>query len=235
MKWIKRVEYLPWILLVSYLSSILSISQYIKVAQSAALGTKIIAIVNPNSGPDYDTNEVLTSYEVCIAYLKANNVEVIGYISTKVGWPGPISDYRNMADIKADIDKWYDDYEVDGIFIDEMTNRWPNADFESEIIAGEKYQEIVNYILTTKGYDHAVLNPGGPYFESAIGPFYGNEKVITVVYESPLIKYLPSGSNTCLDLLWTQAQGSFDPGVWCRYVSLPLSSLLSPLKNSLFC
>ena len=72
MKWIKRVEYLPWILLVSYLSSILSISQYIKVAQSAALGTKIIAIVNPNSGPDYDTNEVLTSYEVCIAYFKAN-------------------------------------------------------------------------------------------------------------------------------------------------------------------
>jgi len=211
-----RVEYSPWMLLISYLSSILNISQYIKVAQSALLGTKIIAIVNPNSGPDYSTNEVLTSYEVCIAYLKANNVEVIGYVSTKVGWPGPISDYRNMVDIIADIDKWYDDYGVDGIFIDEMTNRWPNADFDSESVAGQKYQEIVNYILTTKGYDRAVLNPGGPYFESVIGPFHGNEKVITVVYESPLSKYLPSGSNTCLDLLYNQEQGSFNPGIWCR-------------------
>ena len=204
-------------MLLIYLPSILIIYQYMKVAQSATFGTKIIAIVNPNSGPDYGTDDVLkSSYDVCIAYLKANNVEVIGYINTKVGWPGPISGYRTMTDIKADIDKWDDDYVVDGIFIDEMTNRWPNAAFDSESIALANYQEIVNYALTTKGYNRAVLNPGGPYFETVIAPFHGNEKVITVVYESLLSKYLPSGSNTCLDLLYNTTQGYFLPGVWCR-------------------
>lgn len=105
---------------------------------------------------------------------------------------------------------------MDGIFIDEMTNRWPLGDWDTDDIAIDKYQEIVNYVLTNSTYDRAVLNPGGPYNETVVQPFLGNNKVITVVYESPLSKYLPSGDDTYLDLLWTEESSSFDPGVWCR-------------------
>lgn len=76
------------------------------MAEAAALGTKIIAIVNPNNGPNYSDAGAKSNYDICIAYLEANNVEVIGYVHTKLGWPDPISAYREMADIKTDINKW---------------------------------------------------------------------------------------------------------------------------------
>lgn len=57
--------------------------EYINVATNVAAG-KTIAIVNPSNGPTYASIEQKIAYESCIAYLRSYNVEVIGYIHTKV-------------------------------------------------------------------------------------------------------------------------------------------------------
>lgn len=197
---------------------------YIKVADSIA-ADKTIAIVNPNNGPDYggDSWKKL-SFDTCIAYLQANGVEVIGYIHTKVGFPS-ISGYRALEDVVADVDQWYNEYSVDGIFIDEMTNRWPAA-WDSEALAGSFYQSVVNDVLSR--YSRAVVNPGGAYFESILAPYYGNSQVISVVFENMQWSFQ---RDNCIWGLWTSAQSSFDQGVFCPYV--PNWDGIEPLKAAM--
>ena len=206
-------------------SLVLCSLQYVKVASAAALGTKIIAIVNPNNGPNAPS-ETVALYHVCIDYLKTNGVEVIGYIHTKVGYPN-ISGYRDVDDTKADVAAWQNNYAVDGIFIDEVTNRWP-ADFDSEALATSTYQTLVDHVLVDRGYGRAVLNPGNPYFEAVIDKYYGDARVIAVVYESPWNNFVPA--NTCADLLWSDANGDFGPGPWCKCVATSFGYAVSPRR-----
>jgi len=62
-----------------------------------------------------------------------------------------------------------------------------------------------------------VLNPGSPYYEDILGPtYYGDIRVIVVVFEQLQSVYQPSGD--CIDLLWATTQGEFTSGPWCRFV-----------------
>ena len=117
---------------------------------------------------------------------------------------------------------------MDGIFIDEATNRWPNAAFDSEATAEDFYTDIIDYVIVNKAYGRAVINPGGPYFEALMAPYYGNSKVISVVFESPADKWLPSNGD-CLSILYDKSQGFFNPGPWCSFV--PNWDGVEPLKN----
>lgn len=200
--------------------------QWQKVATSVA-SSKTIAVVNPYNGPDYggDTWKKL-SYDTCIAYLKGNNVEVTGYVHTKLGYPN-IYGYRDADDVKADIDLWFAEYTADGIFIDEVSNRWLQPWDSLEQVTSFN-QDIVDYVLDEKGFGRAILNPGSAYFEDIMEPYYGNTKVIVVMFEN---KQWDFQRGNCLWGLWTQAQGSFSPGPWCPYV--PAWDGVEPLKAAM--
>lgn len=96
--------------------------------------------------------------------MRQNKVKVVGYIHTKLGFPN-IYAYRVMADVKKDIDLWISNFPtIDGIFIDEVTNLWPDEKFDSYDKVMSFYNEVMDYILAKNSYWIAVLNPGGPYF-----------------------------------------------------------------------
>lgn len=119
-------------------------------------------------------------------YLKRHGVQAIGYIQPKTGYPN-IDGYRVTADVLTDIDLWKSDFDVDGIFVDEVTNRWPNSAYDSEAIAVDYYNMIADYIMDAGGFYRIVLNPGGPFryeYEGLMEPYYGNPRLVAVVFDN---------------------------------------------------
>jgi hypothetical protein len=89
----------------------------------------MVVIMNPNNGPDgTDADDIV--YNSCIDYLRSAGAAVIGYVHTKTGYPD-ISGFRAIADVKADVDMWKSTFTVDGIFVDEMSNLWPEVTYDS--------------------------------------------------------------------------------------------------------
>ena len=86
-------------------------------------------------------------------------MKVIGYVHTKEGYPS-ISGYRNYNDVLNDIDFWFNEYGVDGIFVDEVTNRWPEPSYDSVTLSNGFYSDIIDYILDIDSSYIVVLNPG---------------------------------------------------------------------------
>ena len=107
-------------------SGVCTQSDYISVG-SSAIAKKTIVVVNPNNGPSTSKD---SGYTACITYLRSKGVKVVGYVHTKVGYPD-ITGYRNINDVKTDIDTWFKFYTIDGIFVDEVSNQWP-ASYETQ-------------------------------------------------------------------------------------------------------
>ena len=110
--------------------------------KSKAMPGRIWAIANPNSGPGASE---LPEYSTVITNMHNNSGKVIGYVSTSFG-------KRSVAEIIADINKWYSWYAVDGIFLDE---------FPWETTYASNYQTIYSYIKCKSGSALVVGNPGG--------------------------------------------------------------------------
>lgn len=104
--------------------------------------TGSIAVANPASGPG---TAVVDDWTSAINYVRDKGHRVIGYVHTSYG-------ARPIADVHADVDTWYSLYEVDGIFVDEMsTNSSTTQPY---------YRDVYNYVRTKPG-DHMVVgNPG---------------------------------------------------------------------------
>ena len=196
------------------------------VGTSAARKNTIV-IANPLNGPNVKPN-IVNDFNVCIDFLRDAGVEVIGYVKTKEGYPD-ISSYRDVQLVKEDIDLWSSaSYTtIDGIFIYEVTDRWPNDSFDSAEQAILFYPTVVDYVLDIRLYNRAVLNPGNMYDENMTVKYRGDSRVITIVQESSQRKYMPTetSSQTCSDLLWCQpsngcipAEPFYTEGIWCRYV-----------------
>ena len=117
---------------------------------------------------------------------------MVGYIHTKVGYPN-IFAYRDIEDVQADIDHWFNVYGVEGIFIDEVTNRWPDENFDSKELAVSFSINLIAYIETLYSGSYIVLNPGSAYYEEYILN-YPLPNVIVVLFESPAYKFDPSES-----------------------------------------
>ena len=71
---------------------------------------------------------------------------MVGYVHTKVGWPGPITGYRPYKNATDDIDKWSTTYSVDGIFVDEVSNLAPTAPWDNFTVVEKYYGNLTNYI-----------------------------------------------------------------------------------------
>ena len=102
-----------------------------------------IAIINPNSGVGLSIDN---SYLEQTKASQGKGIKVLGYVD---------SDYtnRNINDVKSEIDKYFQWYGVNGIFIDQGSNTCNKIDY---------YRELSNYIRanTSSNGTTIILNPG---------------------------------------------------------------------------
>ena len=113
----------------------------IVTAKKAHPAVRVIAIVNPNSGPGDNVDATFTSG---IAKLVAADIVPIGYVSTNYT-------KRGAAAVNADVDKWRAAYAaVAGIFFDEQS-----------VQAGDEafYRDASSHAKST-GFTLTVGNPG---------------------------------------------------------------------------
>ena len=109
----------------------------------AAGQVPLIAILNPNSGPDTSQDP---QYVAAVNSLRAAGGKVVGYVSTSYA-------SRSTNAVKTDIDRYYSFYAVDGIFLDEVTN-------DANTSHLNYYSALWQYIQT-KGTNVLVMgNPG---------------------------------------------------------------------------
>jgi len=200
----------------------------------AAGGRKVAAIVNPYNGPvSSDTTSPYYSlsfnnYHVCFQLLFTAGNEVFGYVKTKIASetsPGTWlqTGLRDITEIKEDINIWKENFNLTGIFLDEVSNLWQITEAASWGDHIAFYQSIFGYIRSVNPDWKIVINPGSAFsteFIDASSPT--NTADLAVVFEKSASYWDPAsisgGQDTCIDLLWTQAKGTFGPGPWCPLV-----------------
>ncbi|MDP2308505.1 MAG: spherulation-specific family 4 protein [Pseudomonadota bacterium] len=124
-----------------------------------------ILIANPDSGPG---GSVDPEYVSAVTKAKAAGVRVIGYVYTSYG-------NRSAAEVKADIEKYKSWYQVDGIFLDEVSDQAGLIPY---------YQDVADYVRAGQG-SLVMLNPGVYPDEG-----YMNVGDIVVVFEDDYSVYL---------------------------------------------
>lgn len=109
---------------------------------ASASKVKIIAIINPSSGP---LPTVDSSYATYMTRMKNAGIELVGYVHTTYG-------DRAVADVVSDINTYVSAYPlVTGIFLDEAANDASKISY---------YTQVYNTIMAKPGYVHSILNPG---------------------------------------------------------------------------
>ncbi len=116
---------------------------------TAAARIPVTAIMNPGSGPG---NNQDSNYVNAVNNLRAAGGKVIAYVSTSYG-------NRSAAVVKADIDKYVNWYNIDGIFFDEMTNSGSAGTLNH-------YQDIYDYVKAINPTWEVMGNPGTSTTES---------------------------------------------------------------------
>jgi hypothetical protein len=121
-------------------------------------GTEIIVVINPSSGPGGDKD----SHWVDVADdLQDAGIKVVGYSTTSYAG-------KSMGDVKDEIDRYYDWYDLDGVFLDEVS--MSDHDY---------YEDLRDYAENPEGFQKVILNPGAPVPES-----YEDAGDIIIVYEN---------------------------------------------------
>jgi len=109
----------------------------------AAGRVPLVAIMNPDSGPDTTQNP---DYVAAVNSLRASGGKVIGYVYTSYAT-------RDTNVVRADIDRYFSFYSVDGIFLDEFTD-------DADTNHLNYYAALYQYIQTKGGNVLVVGNPG---------------------------------------------------------------------------
>ncbi|WP_374340277.1 spherulation-specific family 4 protein [Methyloversatilis sp.] len=150
---------------------------YWQTLTDSAPGVGITAILNPDSGPG---SELDLNYTAVVDDLQAAGGRVIGYVHTSYGT-------RSAATVRAEIDRYYALYGVDGIFIDEMSNDTAHLGY---------YLSLHDYIRGLDGDGFIVGNPG-----TQTTPDYLASADVLVTFESPAAEYAGYEADA-----WTQTQ-----------------------------
>jgi hypothetical protein len=112
------------------------------VVAAANSGVKIIAIINPNSGPSASGPD--SAYKTYMQKLLNAGVEMVGYVHTLYG-------DRSITDVNNEITTYASKYTgVTGIFLDEASASSSDITY---------YTQVYNHIMS-KGFKHSILNPG---------------------------------------------------------------------------
>ncbi|AFZ35275.1 conserved exported protein of unknown function [Stanieria cyanosphaera PCC 7437] len=140
---------------------------------SAAQRVPIMAIINPNNGPDGKPPN--QDYQRGLKDLRQSNITILGYVYTQYG-------DRSIEEVKQDIDLYNNYYDVDGIFLDESA---------SDIKQINYYQELYNYIKTKTNLDQVIINPGTDTDESYLNRPAADLAVIFEDYSQAWKGYKP--------------------------------------------
>ena len=121
-------------------------------------GTDIIVVINPSSGPGGSSD---SHWEDVVDDLQDEGIDVVGYVATSYAG-------RSEGDVEDEIDRYYDWYDLDGVFLDEVST----SDYDY-------YEDIRDHAEDPSGSQTVVLNPGAPVPES-----YEDAGDIIIVYEN---------------------------------------------------
>ena len=125
-----------------------------------------LTIINPNSGPGSSSDP---NYVSQVTKSKAAGLQVIGYVYTNYA-------ARSLQQVEGDIDLYYSWYNVDGIFIDQVST---SCTIESY------YASLNTYVKSKGGKGITVINPGQSTQEC-----YINSADIIVNFEGAYSDYL---------------------------------------------
>lgn len=109
---------------------------------TAAKKVPIVAIINPNSGPDNAPPN--TDYQQGIKDLHQAGVKVIGYVPSNYA-------KRDIQVVKSDIDLYLKHFKIDGIFIDEAAISTEKATY---------YRQLYQHIKSKSKVYNVIINPG---------------------------------------------------------------------------
>ncbi|CAJ0950178.1 unnamed protein product, partial [Mesorhabditis belari] len=104
---------------------------------------ELTAILNPNSGPGTSADPI---YKTAIAKVRAAGGKVIGYVPTGYG-------KNAIAAVKAQVNKYFSFYTLDGIFFDEMAN--------GNSAAHVNYYKTLHQFVKAKSAKYEVINNPG--------------------------------------------------------------------------
>lgn len=121
----------------------------IAIADDPLLDVDVYVIFNPASGPGtaVDPNYVDTSGNGPLPDVRNAGAKVFGYVPTSFS-------ARAIADVKGDVDKYYDTLYpglIDGIFFDEMSNNLGDVSY---------HQELRDYVKAKSAGAVVIGNPG---------------------------------------------------------------------------
>ena len=118
-------------------------TQYIWDEVAAANSSvPIVAIINPNNGPDGGPPN--SDYQYAMNDLRSAGVKMLGYVLTDWG-------NRPIEAAKADVDLYANHFNVNGIFLDEAASGTDKLGY---------YSELYSYIKSKPGLSQVVINPG---------------------------------------------------------------------------
>ena len=119
-------------------------SPWEQLEQAAMGGTRIVAILNPNSGPG---TEVDPGYVAAIAGARAAGVKLIAYVPTNYG-------SRSSAAAIADVQQYINFYglsNIDGVFWDEMSDEISTLGYYQTITAGARALVANAFVVANPG------------------------------------------------------------------------------------
>ncbi len=147
----------------------------------AAKKVPIVAIINPNSGPDNAPPNA--DYQQGIKDLHQAGVKIVGYVPTKYA-------KRDIQAAQADIDIYIKHFRIDGIFIDEAASSLDKLNY---------YAQLYQYIKSrSHRFDpgqlipyRVIINPGMDVDESYISQPVADVTVIFENYQRIWANYHP--------------------------------------------
>ncbi len=140
-----------------------------------------LTIINPNSGPGDASDQ---AYVDQVKKSQAAGLTVLGYVHTSYG-------ARDAAAVRAEVDKYYSWYGVDGIFFDEVSTDCSKAT--------SYYADLHTYVKAKAAPSKVVINPGTQTNEcymsvaDIVVNFEGSYKSYVSNYSAPswVSKYSP--------------------------------------------
>jgi Spherulation-specific family 4 len=111
-------------------------SYWDELTAAAASGANITAIMNPANGPGGAFN---SDYAAAVTNFRAAGGKVLGYVYTCYGGAqcfAGLPPTQSTAQVLADAQRYADWYGVDGIFLDEMSNRLADLPYYTTVAQG---------------------------------------------------------------------------------------------------
>ena len=174
---------------------------------SAAAKVPIVAIINPNNGPDGQPPN--DDYRKGLEDLKASDITTLGYIYTKYG-------DRPKAEVIQDIILYARRYDVDGIFLDESASNAQQINY---------YQDIYKYIKQKTHLNQVVINPGTTTDEEYLARPAADTVVVFENYPQPWEEYKaqPHNSNYKTERFASLIHSVADAASMRRYIDLAIA------------